>query len=49
MFLDCVHIDGFESRLNAGADKISVGEMILCSFEDLKANMVSVQGEASDF
>ena len=46
---DCLRIDGLESRLNAGADELAVGEMIVRSPEDLKAHMVAVQGEASEF
>ena len=46
---DCLRIDGLESRLNAGADELAVGEMIVRSPEDLKTHIVAVQGEASDF
>ena len=46
---DCLRIDGLESRLNAGADELAVGEMIVRSPEDLKAHRVAVQGEASKF
>ena len=44
-----LRIDGLESRLNAGAGELSVGEVIVWSPEDLKAHMFAVQGEASDF
>ena len=43
---DRLHIDGLESRLNAGNDGLAIGEMIVHSTEDLKAHMVEVQGEA---
>ena len=35
--------------MNAGADELTIGEVILRSPEDLKAHMVEIQGEASDF
>ena len=46
---DCLRVGGFRSRLNAGADELAVGETIVRSHEDLKAHLVSFQGEASDF
>ena len=44
-----LRIDGLGSRLNAGADELAVGEIIVRSPENLKAHKVSVQGEASGF
>ena len=35
--------------MNAGADELAVTESIIRPPEDLKAHLVSVQGEASDF
>ena len=46
---DHLCIYGLESRLNAGADEISIGELIVRSPDDPKAHMVEVQGEASNF
>ena len=46
---DCLRIGGLESRLNAGADEVAIGEVILRSPEYLKAHTVVVQGGTSDF
>ena len=35
--------------MNVGADELAAGEIIVRSPEDLKAHLVSFQGEASDF
>ena len=45
---NCLRIYGLGSRLNSGADEFAIGELIVSSPEDLKAHMVTVQGEASD-
>ena len=44
-----LRIYGLESRLNAGADEFAIGEVIVRSPEELKAQMVAVQGEARNF
>ena len=44
-----LQIYGLESRLNAGAEDLAIGEVIVRSPEDLKAHMSAVQGEASNF
>ena len=44
-----LRIDGLDSRLNAGADKLVIGEVVVRSPEDLKAHMVEFQGEAINF
>ena len=49
MISDRLRIDGLESRLNAGADELAIGEVIVCSPAYLKDHMVEVQVEASDF
>ena len=49
MISDKLRIDGLESRLNAVTDGISIGEVIVYSPEELKAHMIVVQGEASNF
>ena len=46
---DRLHTDGLESRLNVRADELVIGEVIVRSPENLKAHIVEVQGEASDF
>ena len=46
---DRLRIDGFESSLNAGADELAIGRVIICSPEDLKSHIVSVQGESRNF
>ena len=46
---DCLRIDSLDSRLNTGSDELQIGEVIERSPEDLKAHMVEVQGEASNF
>ena len=46
---DRLCIDGLESRLNVGDDELATGEVIVRSSEDLKAHIVQVQGEASNF
>ena len=35
--------------MNTEADELAIGQVIVCSPEDLKAHMVTVQGEASNF
>ena len=37
---DRLCIDGLYSRLNAGTDELAIGEVVFCSYEDLKAHMV---------
>ena len=44
---DRLHIDGLESRLNAGAGELLIGEVIFRSLEYLKSHIVEVQVEAS--
>ena len=46
---DQLCIDGLESRLNVGDDELATEEVIVRSSEDLKAHIVQVQGEASNF
>ena len=40
-----LHIDGLKSRPNTGDYELAIGEVIVCSLEDLKAYMVEIQGE----
>ena len=46
---DCLCIDGIESRINAGADKMQVGEVIIRSPQYLKAHLVATNGEGGNF
>ena len=46
---DCLRIDGLESRINAGADKLRVGEVIIRSPQDLMAHLVATNCEGVDF
>ena len=46
---DRLHIDGLESRLNAGDDELEIGEVIVRSPEDLKSHTVEFQGEERNF
>ena len=36
-------IEGLESRLNTGSDELAIGEVIVCSPEDLESHKVAVQ------
>ena len=42
-------IGGLDSRINASADELQVGEVIIYSPQDLKANMVATNCEGVDF
>ena len=44
-----LRIDGLDSRLNAGADELTIVQVIVRSTEDLKIHMVELQDEASNF
>ena len=46
---DRLHIDVLESRINAGADELWVGEVIISSPQDLKAYLVATNCEGVDF
>ena len=45
----CLCIDGLESRINAGADEMQVGEVIIISHQDLKSYLVVTNCEGVDF
>ena len=53
MVIDCIYdhlcIDGLESCINAGADEMQVGEVIICSPKDFKAHLVMTNCEGLDF
>ena len=46
---DFLCIDGLESRINAGADELRVGEVIILSPQYLKAHLVATNCEGVDF
>ena len=46
---DCLCIDGLDSCINAGADELRVGEVILRSAQYLKAHLVATNSEGVDF
>ena len=46
---DHLWIDGLESYINAGSDELQVGEFVICSPQDLKANLVATNGEGVYF
>ena len=46
---DLLHIDVLESRINASADEMQVGEVIIRSPQDLKAYLVATNCEGVDF
>ena len=46
---DRLHIDGFVSCINSGADELQVGKVIIRSPQDLKAHLVATNSEGLDF
>ena len=44
-----LHIIGLESRINSDSDELQVSEVIICSPQDIKENLVATDSEGEYF